>query len=414
MEFRRRRCFFVTGEVARGTGVLLLAVLVLGCVCSVSAGEFVKVPSSVNCTVGQDCILNCSFDYRAGGGWDDKSEVNWRKKETNDLVHGYYGNGDWLSDQHSRYVGRTSLFDSVLEPRWDASLLLRNVTEEDAGYYDCEVRVSQQWGTGQTELVLVAAEPTEAAPVPAGLTEAAELSLQSVPILYVALVGLVDRERSAQCSTDRDRERSAQCSTDRDRERSAQCSTDRDRERSAQCSTDRDRERSAQCSTDRDRERSAQCSTDMDRERSAQTGTERRQHSAVQTGTERDQHSAAQTGTERDQHSAAQTGTERSGQCSTDRDRERSAQCNRDGQREISTVQHRQGQREISTVQHRQGQRDQDSAGQIGTERDQDSAGQTGTDQDSIVQTGTEIRTVQHRQGQILTALVFAEINKYV
>ncbi|MGH0164046.1 UNVERIFIED_CONTAM: hypothetical protein FKN15_048614 [Acipenser sinensis] len=191
MEFRRRRCFFVTGEVARGTGVLLLAVLVLGCVCSVSAGEFVKVPSSVNCTVGQDCILNCSFDYRAGGGWDDKSEVNWRKKETNDLVHGYYGNGDWLSDQHSRYVGRTSLFDSVLEPRWDASLLLRNVTEEDAGYYDCEVRVSQQWGTGQTELVLVAAEPTEPAQAPAGLTEAAELSLQSVPVLYVALVGLV-------------------------------------------------------------------------------------------------------------------------------------------------------------------------------------------------------------------------------
>ncbi|MGH0183668.1 UNVERIFIED_CONTAM: hypothetical protein FKN15_012611 [Acipenser sinensis] len=191
MEFRRRRCCFVTGEVARVTGVLLLAVLVLGCFCSVSANEFVKVQSYVNCTVGWDCILNCSFDYRAGGGWDDKSEVNWRKKEINDLVHSYYGNGDWLSDQLPRYVGRTRLFDSVLELRWDASLLLRNVKEEDAGYYDCEVRVSQQWGTGRTELVLVAAEPTEAAPVPVGPTEAAELSLQSVTILCVALVGLV-------------------------------------------------------------------------------------------------------------------------------------------------------------------------------------------------------------------------------
>ncbi|KAK6480509.1 hypothetical protein HHUSO_G18244 [Huso huso] len=191
MEFRRRQCCFVTGEVARVTRVLLLAVLVLGCFCSVSASEFVTVPRSVNCSVGRDCILNCSFDYRAGGGWDDRSEVNWRKKKQTILFTVTMATATGFPTSILGMWAGPPLFDSVLEPRWDASLLLRNVTEEDAGYYDCEVRVSQQWGTGRTELVLVAAEPTEAAPVPAGPTEAAELSLQSVTILYVALAGLV-------------------------------------------------------------------------------------------------------------------------------------------------------------------------------------------------------------------------------
>ncbi|MGH0152727.1 UNVERIFIED_CONTAM: hypothetical protein FKN15_023211 [Acipenser sinensis] len=41
-------------------------------VCSVSASEFVSFPRSVNCTVGQDCILNCTFNITAGGGWDER------------------------------------------------------------------------------------------------------------------------------------------------------------------------------------------------------------------------------------------------------------------------------------------------------------------------------------------------------
>ncbi|MGH0164053.1 UNVERIFIED_CONTAM: hypothetical protein FKN15_048621 [Acipenser sinensis] len=77
MEFRRRRCCC---PVARVTGMLLLSVLVFRGVCS--AGEewnmTLSVPRSVKCPVGRDCILNCTFNYRAGGGggggggWDER------------------------------------------------------------------------------------------------------------------------------------------------------------------------------------------------------------------------------------------------------------------------------------------------------------------------------------------------------
>ncbi|MGH0176274.1 UNVERIFIED_CONTAM: hypothetical protein FKN15_072477 [Acipenser sinensis] len=65
MEFRRGF------PVTLVTGVLSVLML---CICSVSASESVKVLSSVNCTVGQDCILNCTFNVTAGEGWNlDKS-----------------------------------------------------------------------------------------------------------------------------------------------------------------------------------------------------------------------------------------------------------------------------------------------------------------------------------------------------
>ncbi|MGH0122524.1 UNVERIFIED_CONTAM: hypothetical protein FKN15_038074 [Acipenser sinensis] len=123
MEFRRRRGFPVTLV----TGVL--SILMLG-VCSVSASEFVSFPRSVNCTVGQDCILNCTFNITAGGGWGERSAVLWTRAETNKEVHVY--NRDQLANQLPQYVNRTSLSDSELQ-RGDASLLLRRVTEKDAG-----------------------------------------------------------------------------------------------------------------------------------------------------------------------------------------------------------------------------------------------------------------------------------------
>ncbi|KAK1158425.1 CD276 antigen-like [Acipenser oxyrinchus oxyrinchus] len=141
MEFRRRWGFPVTLV----TGVL--SILVLGCVCSVSASEFVKVPSSVNCTVGQDCILHCAFNVTAGGGWGERSAVIWTRAETKYEVHVYINNRDQLEDQLPQYVNRTSLSDSELQ-RGDASLLLRRVTEMDAGKYHCNVYAPKQSGWG--------------------------------------------------------------------------------------------------------------------------------------------------------------------------------------------------------------------------------------------------------------------------
>lgn len=99
--------------------------------------------------------------------------MSWRKMETNDDVHGYYGNSDWLSGQNTRYVNRTSLFDSEL-PCGNASLLLKDVMENNTGIYQCEVFTANRFGSGQIELVPVPAEPTTA-PVPAGHTQPDDL-----------------------------------------------------------------------------------------------------------------------------------------------------------------------------------------------------------------------------------------------
>ncbi|KAK6467683.1 CD276 antigen-like isoform X1 [Huso huso] len=161
IQLRRRVCF--TGPAAAAvTGVLAILILAAGSVSSDS--EFVTVPSSVNSTEGQDCILSCTFYYTAGG-WDEKLAVIWRRAETDHIVHSYHDNTDQLADQSPQYVSRTSLFDSELQ-RGNASLLLRRVREEDAGKYKCSVYTPRLFGSGLTEVVVVPAQPTTApAPV---------------------------------------------------------------------------------------------------------------------------------------------------------------------------------------------------------------------------------------------------------
>ncbi|XP_041094621.1 CD276 antigen-like isoform X2 [Polyodon spathula] len=157
IQLRRRVCF--TGPAAAAvTGVFAILILAAG---RVSGSEFVTVPSSVKCPEGQDCILSCTFNYIAGG-WDEKTGVTWRQAETDHIVHRYYNNRDQLAHQLPQYVNRTSLFDSELQ-RGNASLLLRRVREEDAGQYKCSVKAPRQLGSGQTELILVSAQPLTAA-----------------------------------------------------------------------------------------------------------------------------------------------------------------------------------------------------------------------------------------------------------
>ncbi|XP_041096372.1 CD276 antigen homolog isoform X2 [Polyodon spathula] len=79
-----------------------------------TAPAHVTVPSSVICIEGQDCILSCTFNYIAGG-WDEKTNVTWRRLETHSIVHSYHDSRDQLAHQLPQYVNRTSLFDSELQ-----------------------------------------------------------------------------------------------------------------------------------------------------------------------------------------------------------------------------------------------------------------------------------------------------------
>ncbi|KAK6467661.1 hypothetical protein HHUSO_G34662 [Huso huso] len=135
--------------------VLLILVVGIGS----SARVEVQVPSSVNCAVGQDCVLSCTFNFTS----DMKDlAVTWtlvKKKEY--TIHSYYDNMDQLDHQLPQYVSRTSLFDSELQ-RGNASLLLRRVREEDAGEYRCRINSRLRYGIS-SELVLFLAEPATAA-----------------------------------------------------------------------------------------------------------------------------------------------------------------------------------------------------------------------------------------------------------
>ncbi|KAK1151978.1 CD276 antigen-like, partial [Acipenser oxyrinchus oxyrinchus] len=155
-------------EVQRGNASLLLMRVTeedageYGCSVYTPGGSArveVQVPSSVNCVVGQDCVLSCTFNFTS----DMKDlAVTWtlvKKKEY--TIHSYYDNRDQLANQSPQYVSRTSLFDSELQ-RGNASLLLRRVREEDAGEYRCHMNSRMRYGMS-SELVLFPAEPTTAA-----------------------------------------------------------------------------------------------------------------------------------------------------------------------------------------------------------------------------------------------------------
>ncbi|MGH0152448.1 UNVERIFIED_CONTAM: hypothetical protein FKN15_022296 [Acipenser sinensis] len=134
--------------------VLLILVVGVGS----SARVEVQVPSSVNCAVGQDCVLSCTFNFTS----DMKDlAVTWTWKKKEYTIHSYFDNTDQLAQQLPQYVNRTSLFDSELQ-RGNASLLLRRVREEDVGEYKCRINSRLRYGIS-SELLLFPAEPTTAA-----------------------------------------------------------------------------------------------------------------------------------------------------------------------------------------------------------------------------------------------------------
>ncbi|MGH0125553.1 UNVERIFIED_CONTAM: hypothetical protein FKN15_043021 [Acipenser sinensis] len=125
--------------------VLLILVVGVGS----SARVEVQVPSSVNCAVGQDCVLSCTFNFTS----DMKDlAVTWTWKKKEYTIHSYFDNTDQLAQQLPQYVNRTSLFDSELQ-RGNASLLLRRVTEEDAGEFKCRINSRLRYGISRNDVI---------------------------------------------------------------------------------------------------------------------------------------------------------------------------------------------------------------------------------------------------------------------
>ncbi|XP_028821812.1 uncharacterized protein hhla2b.2 isoform X2 [Denticeps clupeoides] len=93
--------------------------------------------SQVTCPFRAECILPCSFPPSI------EEIIHWHfGLNTDQTVHTYYHKKDQFKFQIPRYSGRTSLFSSQI-PRGNASLLLRNVTWEDQGRYQCYISTKQ-------------------------------------------------------------------------------------------------------------------------------------------------------------------------------------------------------------------------------------------------------------------------------
>ncbi|XP_061601151.1 butyrophilin subfamily 1 member A1-like [Cololabis saira] len=84
--------------------------------------------TEVSCQFNETCILPCRFTAH------NNVDVHWiQKTEPETRVHSYYHNKDQAGEQDQRFRGRTSL----RRKRKNASLLLRGVTVQDRGRYQC-------------------------------------------------------------------------------------------------------------------------------------------------------------------------------------------------------------------------------------------------------------------------------------
>uniref|UniRef100_A0AAY5L5U0 Ig-like domain-containing protein n=1 Tax=Esox lucius TaxID=8010 RepID=A0AAY5L5U0_ESOLU len=83
----------------------------------------------VTCVFSEDCVLPCSFQPASD------EVIHWIK-QFDIPVHSYYYSTDHLDSQNQQYGQRTSLFNDQI-PKGNASLLLKNVTIQDQGRYQC-------------------------------------------------------------------------------------------------------------------------------------------------------------------------------------------------------------------------------------------------------------------------------------
>ncbi|XP_058865397.1 CD276 antigen-like [Acipenser ruthenus] len=114
----------------------------------------VVVPwSPVTSPPGSDVTLSCSFSYKAGADLG-KVVVTWQRRDYR-VVHSFYYGQDQLALQNETYRNRTQLFPEQLSVG-NASLRLKQVREEDEGWYTCAVTNQVENTRGDVQLIVAA------------------------------------------------------------------------------------------------------------------------------------------------------------------------------------------------------------------------------------------------------------------
>ncbi|UMM52718.1 protein ORF40 [Lake sturgeon herpesvirus] len=155
----------------RGTTLIISTIVVFIWTIQIvnSDDGFVTVINPTNCSLKQDCILNCSFD--SSKGWDFKSSITWTTKNQ-EQIYVYYNNQDQHTDQLPQYKNRTELFISEIK-NGNASLLLRDVQQNDSEIiFICKINGPKNIGSGTTTLYVLTTTTTTTTTTPPSLTVA--------------------------------------------------------------------------------------------------------------------------------------------------------------------------------------------------------------------------------------------------
>nr|DBA31449.1 TPA: hypothetical protein GDO54_007297 [Pyxicephalus adspersus] len=107
---------------------------------SLSGSHCLDIKGELHSDVLLPCVViyKDEFDYSL-------LVVNWQRHENDALVHSFYHSSSQPEYQEKHYQGRTQIFFESL-PKGNASLLLKNLTNSDAGIYICNVILQQSSG----------------------------------------------------------------------------------------------------------------------------------------------------------------------------------------------------------------------------------------------------------------------------
>ncbi|XP_069037831.1 polymeric immunoglobulin receptor-like [Lepisosteus oculatus] len=98
---------------------------------------------------GGEVVLNCSVDTHLP---PEQLEVQWRRTDSDVLVHAFSEGDSWPESQHLSYRGRAELFPQEI-PRGNFSLWLKDVRTEDKGQFVCRVFGEHESAEATAELI---------------------------------------------------------------------------------------------------------------------------------------------------------------------------------------------------------------------------------------------------------------------